>query len=52
MSRNEVIQPTASNNDLRPIFPYHVNYQAGFDIAFITGRGFIYLGISRMSFTF
>ena len=50
--RNEVMQPTTSNNDSRPIFPYHVHNQADFDNPFINGRGFIYLGISKMSFTF
>ena len=52
VSRNKVMQPTTSNNDSRPIFPYHVHNQAGFDNPFINGRGFIYLGISKMSFTF
>ena len=50
-SQNEVMQPTISN-DSRPIFPYHVHNQAGFDNPFINGRGFIYLGISKVSFTF
>ena len=48
-SRNEVMQPTTSSNDSRPIFPYYVHNQASFDNPFINGRGFIYLG---MSFTF
>ena len=51
-TRNEVIEPTTGNTNSRPIFPYHVNNQAGFDNPFINGRGFIYLGISKMSFTF
>ena len=51
-SWNEVMQPTTSNNDSRPIFPYHIHNQAGFDNPFINRRGFIYLGISKMSFTF
>ena len=51
-TRNEVIEPTTGNTNSRPIFPYHVNNQAGFDNRFINGRGFIYLGISKMSFTF
>ena len=51
-SQNEVMQPTTSNNSSQPIFPYHVNNQADFDNAFINGRGIIYLGISKMSFTF
>ena len=42
--------PTTSNNDSRPISPYHVHSQAGFDNPFI--NGFIYLGISEMSFSF
>ena len=46
------MQPTASNNDSRPIFPYHVYKQADFENPFINGRGFIHLGISKMSFTF
>ena len=32
-----------------PIFPYHVHNQTGFDDRFINGRGFIYLGISKIS---
>ena len=46
------MQPKTINSDSRPIFPYHVHNQAGFDNPFINGRGFIYLGISKMSFTF
>ena len=48
-SWNEVIQPTISNTDSRPIFPYHVHNQAGLDNLFINGRGFIYLGILKKS---
>ena len=32
--------------------PYHVHNQADFDNPFVNGRGFIYLDISMMSFTF
>ena len=46
------MQPTTSNNDLQPIFPYHVHNHADSDKAFCNGRGFIYLGISKMSFAF
>ena len=46
------MQSTTSNNDSRPIFPYHVHNLADFDNPFINGSGFIYLGISKMSFTF
>ena len=46
------MQPASSNKDSRPIFLYHVHNQAGFDNTFINGRGFMYLGISKMSFTF
>ena len=49
-SRNEVMQPTTSNNDSRPIFPCYVDNQAGFDNPFI--NSFIYLDISKMSFIF
>ena len=49
-SWNEVMQPTTSNNDSRPIFPHHVHNQAGFDDPFINRRGFIYLGISKMKY--
>ena len=49
-NQNEIMQPTTSNNDSRPIFPYH--NQTDFDNPFINGRGFIYLGNSKMSFTF
>ena len=46
------MQSTTSNSDSRPIFPYYVQKQVGFDNPFINGRGFIYLGISKMSFIF
>ena len=46
------MQLTTSNNDSRPIFPYHADNQADFDNPFINRKGFIYLGISEMSFTF
>ena len=36
----------------RPVFPYYVHNQADFDNLFKNGKGFIYLGISKMSFTF
>ena len=51
-SQNEVMQPTTINSDSRPIFPYHIHNQTSFDNPFINGRGSIYLGISKMSFTF
>ena len=38
------MQPTTSNSDF--------HNQADFDNPFINGRGFIYLGISKMSYTF
>ena len=50
--RAEVMQPTTSNNDLRPIFLDHVHNQTDFGKPFINGRGFIYLSISKMSLTF
>ena len=49
-SRNEVMQPTPSRSDSWPIFPYLAHNQAGFDNAFI--NDFIYLGISKLTFTF
>ena len=51
-NRNEVMKPTTTNKDSRRIVPYHIYNQAGFGNPFINGRGFIYLGISKMSFTF
>ena len=42
------MQPTTSNNDSRPIFPYHVHNQTDFGNPYIKGRGFIYLGISNI----
>ena len=51
-TRNKVMQPTISNNDSRRVFPYYVHNQADFDNPFINARGFIYLSISKMSFTF
>ena len=49
--QNELMQPITSNNDSRPIVPYHLHNQAGFENLFINGRVFIYLGILKMSFT-
>ena len=46
------MKPTTSNNHSRSIFRYRVHSQAGFDNPFINERGFIYLGISKFSFTF
>ena len=46
------MQHTTGNNGSLPIFSYHVHNQADFDNPFITEKGFIYLGISKMSFTF
>ena len=46
------MQLPTSNNNWRPIFPYHVHNQTDFDNPIINGRGFIYVGISKMSFTF
>ena len=46
------MQPTTSNNNSRPIFPYHAHNQADFDNPFINRKGLIYLGISKISFTF
>ena len=51
MNQNEVMQPTTSNKDSRPIFSWHVHIQAGFDNPLINAIGFIYLGISEMSLT-
>ena len=48
----ELMQPTTSNNNSQPVFPYHFHNQADFDNPFIYGRGFIYLGIPRICFTF
>ena len=33
---NEAMQPTTSNNDSRPVLPYHVHNQADFDNPFIS----------------
>ena len=46
------MQPTTSNYDSRLIVPYHVHKQTGFDNPFINRKGFIYLGVSMMSFAF
>ena len=50
------MQPTTNNNDWPPVFPYHVHNQTDFDYLdfgnpFIREKGFIYLGISRISFS-
>ena len=44
------MQHRTRNNDSRPVFPYPLHNQAGFDNPFI--NTFIYLGISKMSFSF
>ena len=51
MNQNE---PKRSNANPEPATAiYDLDHkQAGFDSFFIDGRGFIYLGISRMNFTF
>ena len=46
------MQPTTSNSHSRTIFPYDVYNQAGFDNPLVNEIVFIYLGISKMSFTF
>ena len=46
------MQPITSNNDLHSVFPYYFQNQAGFENLFINGRGFIFLGISKMGFIF
>ena len=52
-TQNEPNEPKRSNathnQHSQTIFPYHVH---NFDNPFITGKAFIYLGISNMSFTF
>ena len=45
-------QAASTTNDSRPIFHYYAHNQTDFENLFINGRGFIYLGISKMSFTF
>ena len=51
-SQSEVMQLTTSSSNSRPIFPYHIQNQAGFDNSFINGRNYIYSRILNMSFTF
>ena len=46
------MKPTTSNNDLRLVFPYHVHNRTDFNDFFLNGRGFIYLGILKMSRAF
>ena len=40
--RNKIMQPITSNNNLRPVFPYHVYNQADFDNPFINWRRFMF----------
>ena len=49
-SQNVVMLPTSSNNDSRPVFPFHADNQADFDNPYF--NGFIYLSISKVSFIF
>ena len=46
------MQAKTSNNDSWPIFPHYDHNQEGFGSPLINGRGFIRLGILKMSFTF
>ena len=46
------MQLKTSRSDSRPIFPHNFRNHPDFDNPFINVRGFIYLGISKMSFTF
>ena len=50
--KTEVRNSGVTKPSHEPVYPYHVHNQADFDNPFIIGRGFIYLGISKMSFTF
>ena len=50
-SRNEVMQPTASNNHLQPNFSKLCQQPERFDQPFINGIGFIYFGILKMILT-
>ena len=55
MNENEPKRSNANHNHQQRFtanFPYHFHKQAGDDCPFINERGFIYLGISKMSFTF
>ena len=56
MNQKEPKRINATYNQQQPhsrsIFPYHLYHQVGFGNPFINGRGFIYLGISKLSFTF
>ena len=47
--KRDKTKSTSSNSNFRPIFPYCVQIQAGFDNPFIGKRVFIYLGILEMS---
>ena len=51
-SRNEVIQPTTSNNHSRPIVSKPCPQAGRFVKPAINRRGFIYFGVSKMVFTF
>ena len=37
-AKTKICEPRTSNGDSRPIFPYHVHNQAGFDNPFISGK--------------
>ena len=55
MKQNQPKQSNATHNQQQSfttILPYHFRNQADFDNPFVNGRGFIYLGISKTSFTF
>ena len=55
MNQNELKLSNAnstSNNDSRPIFLCHVYNPADFDNLFFNRKGFIFLGILKMNFTF
>ena len=47
------MKPTTRATTIHDQFFFtHVHSKADFDNLFINGKGFIYLGISKMSFTF
>ena len=55
MNQNERKRSNVTHSQQQQLmsnFFYYVHNQAGFDIPFINGRDFSYLGISKMSFTF
>ena len=51
-AKTKKCNPLPAINDSLPIVPYYVHNQTGFGKSVINGTYFMYLGISKMDFTY